>query len=312
MLPTYKEDVAVSVPLTLKHHQAAEQFRQQQADGRRGKQIYLNTLAVQAVRAYLKCLGIETDLEASHSWDRTFQTLADTADLLVPARGRLECRPVLPDAKTCYVPAEVWNDRVGYIAVQFNADLTEAVLLGFLPQVDAEEVSLKQFQSLDKCLDFLTDPDGVQLSHWLQHRFEAGWAVVESLLDPQSTELTFSFRRAPDSDPSCAPDSDPDRIWGVKTIDLMRTGDALALFVGITPKSDGEMDLLVAVEPKVRDRTLPQDLQLLVLDETGAVAMQAQSLGAPTLKFKFSGETGERFSVRLALGDFAVTEQFRI
>ena len=304
MLPTQKEQVEFTVPLTLKYHHAANQFRQKQADGHRAKQVYLNALAVQAVSTYLNYLGIKTDLTASHSWDLAFHTLADTADLVVPERGRLECRPVLPDADICHVPAEVWKDRIGYIAVQFDAELTAAKLLGFLPRVAAEEVPIRQFQPLDKCLDTLTDPVWIQLSQWLQSNFEAGWVAVESLLDPKPPELAMRFRRAPEVD--------PDRLFRMKTIELARAGDDLALLIGIASKADGEMDLVVAVEPKDCDRTLPKDLQLLILDDRDNVAMQAQGRGSPTLKFKFSGEAGERFSIRLVLGDVAVTEQFLI
>ena len=52
------------------------------------------------------------------------QSLTDIAGLVVKDCGKLECHPVLPNSDFCYIPAEVWSDRIGYIAVQFDQDLT--------------------------------------------------------------------------------------------------------------------------------------------------------------------------------------------
>lgn len=148
-------DSSFTMPLTSKTHQIADRFRQQQSNPQRAKQVYLNTLAVQAVSSYLEWLGITTDPTAGDSWNPMMQTLADVADLVIPDQGKLECRPVLPQAQVCYVPAEVWSDRLGYVAVQFDPDLTEATLLGVLPQVDALEVPLTALRSLDELFDYL-------------------------------------------------------------------------------------------------------------------------------------------------------------
>ncbi|NJL51498.1 MAG: DUF1822 family protein, partial [Hydrococcus sp. SU_1_0] len=63
------------MPLTLKAHQIANQFRQQQVNTQKGKQVYLNTLAVQVVSDYLNWFAIKTDLEASDSWNPVIQSL---------------------------------------------------------------------------------------------------------------------------------------------------------------------------------------------------------------------------------------------
>ena len=115
--------------IPLEAHRQAQQFRQHHADSVKGKQVYLNTLAVYAVHEYLQILGIDTNLEASLSWNPITQTLSDTAALQVEPQGQFECRPVLPKSESCHVPPETWSDRLGYIAVQFDPQLETATLI---------------------------------------------------------------------------------------------------------------------------------------------------------------------------------------
>ena len=58
----------------------AEKFRCYQARSDKGKQVYLNTLAVSAVNRYLHFLGWATNLKASDSHNPVLQTMMDTAD----------------------------------------------------------------------------------------------------------------------------------------------------------------------------------------------------------------------------------------
>jgi len=312
------KSLAFSVPLTLKAHRAAERFRQQQADAQKAKQVYLNTLAVYAVNFYLGCLGIETDLESGESWDPVEQTLADTGALIVKGQGKLECRPVLPNQKVCSVPSEVWTDRIGYVAVQLNPELTQATLIGFASTVTVEELPLTELESLAVCIQHLNQlkrqklaKKRVQLSQWLHNVFDAGWEAVETLLAPQQPELAFQFRSAIGVKP-ISPGSPGIGIARGKAIDLERAGEQVALFVGLAPSATQEIDISVEVRPRGRQMYLPQDLQLMVLDNVGEPVMQANARSTKNIQLEFSGETGESFSVKVALGDVSVTEAFLI
>ena len=130
------ENFTFSVPLMLTAHTQAKEFVRHQANQEKAKQVYLNTLAVYAVNFYLECQEFETNVATSYSWDPVMQTLLDVADLDVKNRGKLECRPVVPGSKIVRVPAEVWDDRIGYVAVQFDELLQEATLLGFAEAVN--------------------------------------------------------------------------------------------------------------------------------------------------------------------------------
>ena len=303
------ELLTFTVLLTLKARQIAAKFRHQQTDVKKAKQVYLNTLAVWAVDSYLKTLGIETDLEAGHSWDPVHQTLSDTAALAVKGLGMLECRPVLPDERNCWIPPEVWTHRVGYVAVQFDPDLTEAKLLGFTPTVDREIFPLIELQSLAVCLQHLKPP--VRLGQWLNNIFDAGWEAANTLLAPPQAEPAFQFRSARSLTDKSA-DRSPKTIARKKAVDLELAGKPVELFVGLKPSTSREMDISIEIRAQGQQSYLPRDLQLAILDETGIAVMQAQARNSQTLQLEFSGESGERFSVKVSLGGFSLTEAFLI
>ncbi|HEY9631772.1 MAG TPA: DUF1822 family protein [Coleofasciculaceae cyanobacterium] len=304
MNPT-KDVLTFTVSLTLIAHQIAQQFHERQSNPQKAKQVYLNTLAVYAVNYYLNCLGIETEIEASDSWNPVMQTLANTADLAVKDLGKLECRPLLPHSKVCDVPPEVLEERIGYVVVRLDQSLTEATLLGFVPTVTTEELPLNQLKSLEDLLEHLSQPhpqsvkEPIQLRQWLQNLFSKGWETMEALLEPPQAELGFSFRN-------------PTGVQRGKLLDLERVGEKVALFVGLKPATQSEMDISIEVYPTGGQIYLPQDLQLMVLDDEGKAVMQAQARSTKTIQLKFSGELGESFGVKIALGDVSITEAFLI
>ena len=291
-----------TVILSAEAHRLAEQFRQQQKEPKKGKQVYLNTLAVYAVKYYLSCLGIETDWESSDSFDTIAQTLMDVADLKVKNLGNLECRPILPNQEFMEVPPEVWSDRIGYIAVQMTPSLTEVILLGFLERVDEEEIPLRQLISLSEFpqyLNQLREDETINLSQWLQDIFDVGWQKLENFLLPQQSDLALSFRGT-------------EGVKRGKLLELERAGEQVALCVGIKPENEEEMNILVEVYPTGNQSHLPPQLQVMVLDELGISVMEAQARTTRNIQFEFSGELGEKFSIKLALGDVSITEGFVI
>jgi hypothetical protein len=313
-----RQGLTFAVPLTLEAHRIAQQFYKQQIDSNKAKQVYLNTLAVYAVNFYLKCLGIETGWEASNSWNPAMQTLANIADLEVKNLGKLECRLVLPDEKVCHIPLEVLEDRIGYVAVQCDRSLTEATLLGFVSTVTEEKLPISQLKSLEDLPEYLSQlkptqsvKEPIQLSQWLQNIFNTGWETVEALFDPPQAELAFHFRNPHPTKTSTS----ENLISGIrrgKLLDLERKGQQVALFIELEPLVDSEMDISVGVYPMGSEIYLPQDLQLMVLDDKGKAVMQAQARSTETIQLKFSGELGESFGIKIALSDFSITEVFLI
>jgi hypothetical protein len=50
----------------------------------------------------------------------------------------------------------------------------------------------------------------------------------------------------------------------------------------------------------------------MVLDERGTAVLQAEAGNSESIEFHFSGELGESFSVKVALGEVSITEEFLI
>ena len=313
MIHSIKQKLTLSIPLTLKSHHQAQLFYQRHTEPRKAKQVYLNTLAVEAVRTYLSWLGIDSDLQASDSWDPVIQTLSDIADLELPGQGKLECRPVLPGATTCYIPPETNADRIGYLPVFFDRNLETATLLGFVPSADVaietEEIALSQLQPITSLLDSLMMPSVSQtepptyLGQWLKGAIASGWQTVETLIDPQPV---FSFRNSD----SAVPVAMADAVVRGKLLELKHCRVALA--VGIKPSDALQSDVWVKLCPVGGDRHLPEAMEIRILDDQGAVAMEAQSRQTDMLQLNFRGMLNEQFTVEVALRDDSLVERFVI
>ena len=87
----------------------------------------------------------------------------------------------------------------------------------------------------------------------------------------------------------------------------------VVLFVAILPKVNRQLGILLRVY-RAGDRSyLPPQLKLTVLDESGATFLKAEATNSDIgIQLKLSGEPGERFSVKIALGEASVTEDFVI
>ncbi|GET38723.1 DUF1822 family protein [Microseira wollei] len=308
------------VPLGGDAHRLAQQFAAQQATRQKGKQVYLNTLAVYAVHSYLKWLQIETSLHQSDSWHPGKRAIFDVADLVLPGIGQLECRPVLPKETALDLPPEVTENPIGYVGVQLDENLSEVELLGFAPAVDynnpPEQLQVSEFQPLDVLLDHIyhlknvafpaqkadsTAEKRANLRQWFDNIFDAGWQAVETILGNSQTELAFRFRNPEASVRRC------------KLIELGMTDQSVGLIVALTPESEAEMDIMVEVHPVKGQTYLPANLQLMLLDEVGEMVMDIQARSEnKNIQLEFTGESGDCFSLKVGVGDVSIIEEFII
>jgi hypothetical protein len=303
-----------TVPLSSSAHAQATQFFRQQSNPVKAKQVYLNTLAVSAVNFYLRCMGIQTDWEASSSCNPVMQSLMDVGDLEVTGLGKLECRPVLPNTAIVCIPPEVGSDRIGYVAVQFDQSLREATLLGFTTTVPEDgELPISRLRSLDDLLEHLrhlrqSEPVEVRinLSQWFENCFEVGWQSLKALLGTDTENLAYSFRNASELSGT--------RVVRAKLIDMgLELGSqAVALMVAITPESEQKVGVLVQVHPALGETYLPPNLRLGLLSKLGETLQEVRSRSQDNyiqLK-RFRGLSGECFNIQVAFGDASVTEKF--
>lgn len=306
------------MPITSKDRQIAETFSCNQSQLEKRDRVYRNSLAVLAVNNYCQWMEILTDLKGSDSWNPIAQSLSDVADLSLTNLGKIECRPVKFDASTVEIPAEVWHGRVGYLAIQFDERFTQAKFVGFLEQVDREKIPLEQWRSLDDFLDLIerleTAHSGkieVNLGNWLRGIFDNAWEAMETITRPSDREFGWSFRQR--NRTSCqTSDSNKSEIERVKFLSLEPTRSQIALLVGLTPATPSEVNISVELYPTQAYSHLPEGLRLMILDPTGKAVMQAEAGGSEKLLFKFGGESGEQFSIKIVWGEISVTEHFVI
>ena len=246
---------------------------------------------------------------------------SDAADLVVTDLGRLECRFVSKNTQNCYVPAEAWEDRIGYVVVQLDEAQRVATILGFAQTVTTEQLAIAQLQPLETLLTHLqqlrqpvaTAPFLVNLSQWLQSTFETGWEQVETLLTPAASPA-FSFRKLDLAEETNSSRS-VQNIRRAKLIDLgmQLAGHSVALVVEIRPESAEKTGILLQLHPHSKQIYLPPQIQLTVIDETGATFLEAEARSADNyIQLQFSGRPRERFSVKVTLGEISLTENFAI
>ncbi|MEG4283084.1 DUF1822 family protein [Microcoleus sp. A006_D1] len=303
-------DFVLTIPIAPAARRSAQTLSQQQSDPKKAQQVYLNALAVHAVDFYFQCMEIDTDLAASDIWNPVVQKFMDVADLDVKYIGKLECRWVREGEEFVSIPAEVRSDRIGYIAVEIAQSLQEAKLLGFVKNVDREKIAVSELNSIDQLLEYLDELQPVNLSHWLQNVFDTGWQTAQTLFESKP-ELQFAFR-SPQLLESNASTSRTLPVRRGKLLNLERGKEQVALFVGLMTTDEPDIDISIEVYPTNGQTNLPNDLQLMVLDDGGETVMQAKANKTEKLLFELKAEPGEKFSVKLALDDFSVTEKFSI
>ncbi len=152
-------------------------------------------------------------------------------------------------------------------------------------------------------LDVQLVPTPTNLSQWLQDVFEAGWQTIEEIFSTRQ----LAFRNAV--------------VKRAKQIDLGGY-NRVVLVVDLPREADEEIDILLRVYPagdspngdSSASRTeLPENLKLILLDETGEALEEVQARkGDDCIRQPLSGSPGDRFGVKIALGNVSVSENFVI
>lgn len=333
------ESLTLTVPISANAYRLAQKFRNYHSNPHKANQVYFNTLAILAVQAYLRYIEIETNWEDCLSYNPLTQTLLDIADLDIQGLGKIECRPIEIFDQTkkithdvIHVPLEVCLDRIGYVFVQINESSKTATILGFIKTIPENgELHISELQSLEDLLVILSQPGEVEtqsiisipqtiyLSQWLKNVFEAGWQTVELLLNSQQqAEIAFRCKSSEQFDYNSQSDSRYGNInTSIERGKLLNLGQQLnneqvALLVELIPICEEEIDIWVKICPFGTKKQLPEELQLFVLDELGAIVMQAIARSTENILLNFSSAFGERFSVKLTLNDISCIEHFQI
>jgi hypothetical protein len=314
------------VPLGQEAHEVAEQLCQRHSDWQKAEQVYLNSLAIYAVDYYLRCLGYRTDWKNSDSYNAITQALLDVTDLIIPDYGRLECRRVLPGSKTAYVPAEVWHDRLGYVAVCLNEALDVAEILGFFQQAHVFELPLSQLSPLNHLPSYLethrrSEPTGepVDLSQWLKNVFTASWHSVEEVIAAGHSELALQFRGDRGAKAGAgAADMLVASVTRTKVIELGSPDPSVLVLITLKAEQladqpDGAIHIQIEILPVQGQPFLPVGLQLSVLNRQGEAVMQTQTQETQDgVRLEFTADPDEQFSIKISLSNVAIVEEFLV
>lgn len=325
-----EELLQFTVPLGLSGHRLAQQASAYQHEPQKAKQVYLNTLAIFAVNFFLKCMEIESNWKASDSYDPLLQTFLNVADLEVTGIGKLECCPVIAGTKMVYIPPEAWEERIGYVVVQFDASLREATLIGFIKTLEeTEQLFLNQLQPLEGLLDYLhelkssvaaseavsVDITLINLNQWFQNIFENDWRPLNQLHSQQADKPVFTVRSGELLQHKSNSSNPVVGISGCKVIDLgiLISGHPFTLIVTFAPSAEGEVDILTQLFPARGQIYLPEGAELLIINAAGEIFLQTTArIWDNWIQLQFSVELGERFSIQVTFADASLTEYFVI
>ncbi|MCF2148198.1 DUF1822 family protein [Desmonostoc muscorum LEGE 12446] len=300
-----KELPMIEIPIVREAHRFAGQFATEQATPEKSKQVYLNTLAVYAVHRYLQWLQIETDLNQGDSWHPVVRSRLDVADLVIPGRGKLESRPVLPGETAFAVPDEVAEDRIGYLAVQFSDRLDKVQLLGFSPTAVAGVVHLSELRSLEELIDEISKPIPVILSQSLSGVFDIVWQHVEEVLGRLQTNYEHTYQAANTR-------FQESNFQRAKQIDIGK--NQVVILVTITPNREQKIGILVQVKPANKQPYLPANLTLAFLSNTGESIHKFKSnISSKSLQIPgFTANIGDKLIIEITCDNLTVQEAFII
>ncbi len=300
----------LGLPITSENREIAIRFALQGYRSK-AKQVYLNTLAVLAVRDYLQLMEIETDLAASDSWQPVVRLGANVADLVVKGLGKLECCAIAfsPEQTIANIAPEVWLDRLGYVVVAIDEENREAKLLGFSPTAGDGELRLDRLQSLNVLLanlDSLREP-ATTLSQWFENIFTSGWQSIDTLLSVPTSNLAFGMRTS-------FATGEYSSTQAAKLIDLgLELGEkGVALLVGMIKETESQVKIRVQLHPTGEAMYLPPYLRLSLISETGEVLREVPSRSADLYIQlpNFTCEVGETFRIQVACEHLCIREAF--
>lgn len=311
--------LAFTVPIDGKMIKIAEKFSQQQQNLQKTREVYLNTLAVLAVDFYFQCMEIKTELEKSSGLDSVILSLMNTASLFVKDKGLLECRPVLPKDKFCYIPPEVLSERIGYMVVEIDEVDRQARILGFVKSVENEYLPLTRLSPLQDFLVALPElppviessneqpgifvgtaakvtDSIVKLGKWFDGLFDNGW------------ELSVA------KDISPVNFSEKEKVGGAKIIRLMHLSEPVLLIISQARLSQDEIEIILRLYPASESIFLLDGVKMALLDENdnSIPQLEKQAKASNWLQLRFRGNIGDKFSLRLSYEEDSVTENFVI
>ena len=325
-LNSYKMTITLSAKL------AAKKFAERQITASKRRQVYLNTLAISVVNWYLQCLGWETDLENSYSWNLELQTLLDVADILVPGCGRIECLCVEGSTQKLAISQDISEDTIACIVVNLSTQDRFAEILGFTKDTSTKAISLDSLTPIDNFPGYLasfTESSNLpqtlsKLSSWLTEACTGDWLAWDSLTQqnptmafrtPASQACDRRFEQETDLETESETTTHHKKVKRVKVwqLETASQSHAVALIVELKETTDRTVDIAIEICPADNSRLLPSGMIIDIMDEQQEIMVHAYiQADSELVEFSLSGQLGEIFSIRATLNATTVTESIKI
>ena len=166
----------------------------------------------------------------------------------------------------------------------------------------------KLYQQHKLMQTFRLSTSTINLSQWLQGKFTMGWQPLAELINSATSSPAYAFRSFSES---ISP-----TIEGVKLLDLgMQLGNrSVALLIGMTPEGDNKIGIRVQLHPAREETHLPANIKLALLNKSGKILQEFKARSQDELLQlkRFTCARKKRFSIRVALNSYSITEEFAI
>jgi hypothetical protein len=312
-------NIDLRVPVTTIAHTTALRFAAEQANPVKGKQVYLNTLAVIAVRKCLSWVGVESILESSESWHPLQRAIFDVADLFIPDldQPRIECRFVLPNQTHITIPPESIENRLGCVAIQFYQHMNNVKMLGFKKfkqdePITEKNIAIDSFDRFETIFDYLhipTRPENRVKNediNLLDFKLNNVWRMPEEFgLKKEAFADNYTLQEAKSRKIDLKENNESnERIDDILTI-LSR------------PQKDNKkrIEVLIDVVPNPGKKKLCKNLKFSLEDNFGFYPgyQQVQIGGKDYFRKKITGlESGDNFKVILETDVDTLIERFSL
>jgi len=249
------------------------------------------------------------------------------------------------DAETLLLPSRVIDSPENiahfYVFLEISEEAEQGIISGFIRYDQLTQYSLLRQSEYYQLPKFYLDQEAnhlllytrylkpstiqltsldhsakiTQLRDWLRGLFEESWQAIDRLLDFPQSPGEFAFRGSHFSETIPTQNIPVIRRGKVLESSLEYHQDKIALVIGLTPTDSPQVNVTIEVSAVKPQTKLPENLKLMLLDETGEIVMQAQanqSQKTETIKLLFSGELGDRFIVQVILNEVSFTEVFEI
>jgi len=320
-----------------KAHTDAEKLASGHTIPAKRNQIYLNTLAVHAVREYLEAIGIKTDLQQGDRDNPCMQALFDLTGLDLLDYGRLECCPILSGETAIDLALKPISDNlIGYIVVEFDGaldhveQLSQGTLLGFFPVAqrldasvtwDSEQILRSELKPLYTLLDYLLEfvPHGkpihekvTDLMQWLKDVADLIWQPIESFRELQGSKPELFGTAALTFEPASNGCCEKSAVYSKgKLINLNGDRGQVVLSISLSAADAAAYAIVAKVQPSETGTVLPANLELAFI-MNGEVLLR-RKLQKPKESLQIEPdlvERGDRFDIQVTIDDFKVTESF--